>query len=101
MVYCTAEFKAKEGKEHELIKTLKALEEPTRKEEGCIQYVCVKKIESEFAGGEHGGVLMNEIWQSVEIFEKHCQMPYVVKFFEEECLDPSGLVESFNVNLFE
>ena len=35
------------------------------------------------------------------LFEKHCQMPHIVKFFESECLDENGLVEKWNVNLFE
>ncbi len=101
MIYCTAEFKAKEGKEKELFEVLKALEIPTHKEEGCIQYKVMKKIPNKFAEGEHYGILFNEIWESVEIFEKHCQMPYIVEFFEKECLSKDGLVEKYNVNIFE
>ena len=101
MVYCTAEFKAKAGKEEELFKVLQALETPSHKEKGCIQYKVMKKSETDFADGEHFGILFNEIWESKAIFEKHCQMPYIVEFFEKECLDKSGLVEKWNVNLFE
>ena len=101
MIYCTAEFQAKEGKEEELFSVLQALEEPTHKEVGCIQYKVMRKIENPFAPGEHYGILFNEIWESVEIFEKHCQMPYIVEFFERECLSPDGLVEKYNVNIFE
>lgn len=101
MIYCTAEFKAKEGKENELFEVLKALEEPTHKEEGCIQYKVMRKIENPFATGEHYGILFNEAWESIEIFEKHCQMPYIVNFFEKECLSEDGLVEKWNVNIFE
>jgi len=101
MIYCTAEFKAKEGKEEALFNVLQALEEPTHKEQGCIQYKVMKKIANPFAQGEHYGILFNEIWESVEIFEKHCQMPYIVEFFQKECLDPNGLVEKYNVNIFE
>lgn len=98
MIYCTAEFKAKE---EALFNVLQALEEPTHQEQGCIQYKVMKKIANPFAQGEHYGILFNEIWESVEIFEKHCQMPYIVEFFQKECLDPNGLVEKYNVNIFE
>ncbi|MBU1659776.1 antibiotic biosynthesis monooxygenase [bacterium] len=101
MVYCTAEFKAKEGKEDELFQILKALEIPTHKENGCIEYKVMRKINNPFAQGKHYGILFNEIWESVEVFERHCQMPYIVDFFEKECLSEIGLVENYNVNLFQ
>ncbi len=101
MIYCTAEFKAKKGKEDELFQTLKALEIPTHKESGCIQYKVMKKLPNKFAEGVHHGILFNEIWESLEAFEEHCQMPYIVEFFEKECLNENGLVEKYNVNIFE
>jgi len=101
MIYCTAEFKAKKGKEKELFEVLKALEEPTHKEKGCIQYKVMQKVQNPYATGEHFGILFNEIWESVEIFEKHCKMPYIVEFFQKECQNPEGLVEKYNVNIFE
>jgi len=101
MVYCTAEFKAKKGKENELFEVLKALEIPTHKENGCIQYKVMRKAKTPFATGEHFGILFNEIWESKDIFEKHCQMSYITGFFEKECLSENGLVEKWNVNLFE
>lgn len=100
-VYCTAEFKAKEGREEELFNALKALEKPTHEEAGCVQYKVMKKIENKFAEGEHYGILMNEIWESVQAFEEHCQMPYIANFFEKECLSESGSAEKWNVNLFQ
>ncbi len=100
MIYCTAEFKAKEGKEEELFKVLQALEEPTHKEPGCIQYKVMRKIENQYAQGEHYGILFNEIWESIEAFEEHCQMPYIVEFFENECAAADGLAEKWNVNIF-
>lgn len=36
VVYCTAEFRAKAGREDELFNKLQALEELTHKEDGCI-----------------------------------------------------------------
>lgn len=101
MIYCTAEFKAKPGKEEELFKVLQALEIPTHKEKGCIQYKVMRKKENQYAPGVHYGILFNEIWESIEIFEKHCNMPYITEFFEKECLSEDGLVEKFNVNIFE
>ena len=100
-VYCTAEFQAKEGREKELFNALQALEKVTREEEGCIQYKVMKKISNEFAQGEHYGILMNEIWKSVEDFEEHCQKPYIVDFFESHCVSDKGSAQKWNVNLFE
>lgn len=101
MIYCTAEFKAKEGKEEELFKVLQALEEPTHKEAGCIQYKVMKKIEHKYAQGKHYGILFNEIWASIEAFEEHCEMPYIVDFFQTQCMNEDGLVEKWNVNIFK
>lgn len=101
MIYCTAEFKAKIGKEEELFGTLQALETPTHQESGCIAYKVMKKVESPFATGEHYGILFNETWASLEAFEAHCQMPYIVEFFQKECLSEDGLVEKYNVNIFK
>lgn len=101
MIYCVAQFKAKAGKEDELFEVLKALEEPTHKESGCIQYKVMRKLDNPYATGEHYGILFNEIWESVEIFEKHCNMPYIVEFFQRECQSPDGLVEKYSVNIFE
>ena len=100
-VYCTAEFQAKVGREEELFNALQALEEPTREEKGCVQYKVMRKIANEFAKGEHYGILMNEIWISVEAFEKHCKKPYVVEFFESQCVSQDGSAQIWNVNLFE
>jgi len=100
-VYCTAEFKAKEGREDELFNALKALEKPTHEEEGCVQYKVMRKIENEFAQGEHYGILMNEIWANEQAFEEHCQMPYIANFFESQCVSDLGSAAKWNVNLLK
>lgn len=103
-VYCTAFFEAKEGREEELFNALKGLEEETHKEKGCIQYKVMKCIENEFSAGEFGkkyNILFNEIWESVEDFNKHNQSDHVIKFFNTECVEETGSALSWNVNLFE
>ena len=100
VVYCTAEFRAKVGREDELFNKLQALEEITHKEDGCIQYKVMKKFDHKYAGGNHGGILFNEIWASEEDFEKHCENKHIVDFFQNECIDENGSVSKWNVNVF-
>jgi quinol monooxygenase YgiN len=101
MVYCIAEFKAKEGREDELFGILQGLEEETHKEKGCIQYKVMRKITNEFAGGESKGIIFNEIWETVEDFNVHNKADHITEFFTEQCLKETGSAESWNVNLFE
>lgn len=45
-------------------------------------------------------IVFNEVWASVEAFERHCQKSYIVEFFENECLDENGIVEEYNVSVY-
>ena len=100
VLYCTAEFTPKEGREEELFNKLKALEEETHKEKGCIQYIVMKKFDHKYGAGTHGGILFNEIWASEEDFENHCENKHIVDFFQNECIDENGSASSWNVNVF-
>lgn len=103
-VYCTAFFKAKEGRSEELFDILKGLEEETHKEKGCIQYKVMKCIDNQFSEGKFGkeyNILFNEIWETVEDFNAHNQAAHITEFFTEQCLKNTGSAESWNVNLFE
>lgn len=100
-LYCTAEFKAKKGREGELFNALQALEEETHKEDGCIFYKVMKKVDNECATGEHMGILFNEIWESHETFIKHNKSQHIQDFFQKECLSENGSAEKWNVNVFE
>ncbi|TLP39305.1 putative quinol monooxygenase [Arcobacter arenosus] len=99
-IYCIASFKAKEGKEQELLKTLQSLEPQTTREDGCIQYIVTKHIEHPNAMGKSFPIVFNEIWESKEAFELHCNKPYITNFFETHCVDKNGLVEDFNVCVY-
>jgi quinol monooxygenase YgiN len=99
-VYCIASFKAKEGKEAELFKTLQALEPETLREDGCIQYIITKHISHPNAQGDSLPLVLNEIWASKEDFEQHCAKEYIVNFFQTHCVDSKGLVEKFNVCVY-
>ena len=96
-LYCIASFKAKEGKETQLFQILQALEPLTLREDGCIQYIVTKHISHPNAQGESLPIVFNEIWASKEAFEEHCNKPYIVKFFQEQCISSDGLVEKFNI----
>ncbi len=99
-IYCIASFKAKEGKEQELLETLQGLEPQTTREDGCIQYIVTKHIEHPNAMGKSFPIVFNEIWESKEAFELHCNKPYITNFFETQCVDKNGLVEDFNVCVY-
>ena len=100
ILYCIAQFTAKEGKSDALFKTLKALEPDTLREEGCISYRVTKQIQNKFAEGASMPIVFNESWASVEAFEKHCQRKGIVDFFEKECLAEDGLVAAYNVTAY-
>ena len=99
-IYCIASFKVKEGKEQELLEVLKALEPNTTREDGCIQYIVTKHIEHPNAMGKSFPIVFNEIWESKEAFELHCNKPYIANFFQTHCVDEDGFVEDFNVCVY-
>jgi len=100
ILYCIAQFRAKEGKEEALFEVLKALEPDTLREEGCLRYRVTRHIENPFATGESMPIVFNEAWASVEDFERHCQREGIVAFFEKECLSEEGLVAAYNVTAY-
>lgn len=99
-IYCIASFKAKEGKEKELFETLQALEPKTLREDGCIQYIVTKHISNPYATGNSFPIVFNEIWESKEAFELHCNKDYIANFFQSQCVDENGLVADFNVCVY-
>ena len=99
-LYCIASFRAKEGKEQELLETLRALEPITNAEKGCIQYIVTKHYEHPNATGKSYPIVFNEIFESKEDFESHCNQPYITDFFETHCVKEDGLVEDFNVCVY-
>jgi quinol monooxygenase YgiN len=66
-----AEFKAQEGKEAEALATLMALVEPTRHDEGFINYSLHVK------NGDPGAFLFYENWASEEDLDKHSATPHL------------------------
>jgi len=99
-LYCIASFQAKEGKERELFEVLQALEPNSLREEGCLQYIVTRHIANAFAQGESYPIVFNEIWESVDAFEAHCQRQEIVNFFERHCIDETGLVAAYNVAVY-
>jgi len=100
MIYCIAEFEAKEGRADELFNALKQLEKETRVEQGCIQYIVMRKILNNYAKGDHKGIIFNEIWETEQDFNAHNESNHVQKFFKEQCLNENGSTLSWNVNCF-
>jgi quinol monooxygenase YgiN len=99
-IYCIASFKAKKGKEEKLLKVLQSLEPKTLREDGCIQYIVTKQIAHPNATGKSFPIVFNEIWESKEAFELHCNKKYITDFFQKECVDKDGLVKDFNVCVY-
>lgn len=75
-VTVVARFKAKPGKEEMLKKELVGLLEPSRADEGCINYNLHQGIE------DPGLFIFYENWQSRELLKKHSVNPHLVAFRE-------------------
>jgi quinol monooxygenase YgiN len=69
-----AEMLAKPGMEDELKRRLLSLIEPTRKEEGCVQYDLHQST------NEPGRFVFYENWRSREALERHLQSPHLLAF---------------------
>ena len=69
-----AEMQAKPGKEDDLRRTLQALIEPTRQEEGCVQY------DLHVHSSNPGRVVFYENWTSQEHLDRHAASAHLQKF---------------------
>ena len=69
-----AELKAKPGKEEELRRAALALIEPTRQEEGCVQY------DLHVHTGDPGRFVFYENWASREHLERHAASAHLKAF---------------------
>ena len=74
LISVVAEIKAKPGKEEELRKALLALVEPTRKEEGFVQY------DLHVHTDDPGRYVFYENWVSLEHLERHRAAPHLLAF---------------------
>jgi len=99
-IYCIAQFKPKPNCHDELFKVLQSLEPNTLREDGCVQYVVTQQIKSPYAEGASYPIVFNEIWQSLNAFEAHCQRKEIQAFFETYCLAETGLAEAWNVCIY-
>jgi quinol monooxygenase YgiN len=70
-----AELKARPGKEDEARQLLLTLLEPTRREQGCIQYDLHEVV------GAPGHFLFYENWQSREALDAHLKSPHFMSAF--------------------
>jgi len=100
-LYCIAQFTPKEGLDDVLFARLKALEPDSLREDGCIMYRATKKIDHVLAPGESMPIVMHEVWESTEAFEKHCQREEIVEFLETECISGEGMVAAYNVTAYK
>ena len=69
-----AEMSAKPGREADLCQELLKLIEPTRAEEGCVQYDLHEGSE------EPGRFVFYENWRSKDDLERHLQTPHLTGF---------------------
>ena len=99
-VYVIAQFKAKPGKEQALFNTLKALEPDSYREEGCIQYTVTRQIDHECTTRNDYSIVFNEVWATSEDLTAHCKRQQIVDFFENEVVNPNGLVEDAIVTAY-
>ena len=99
-VYCIAQFQPKPGQEQALFAVLQGLEPNTLREDGCLQYIVTRHVQSPFAGGESFPLVFNEIWRDMASFEAHCQRAEIKGFFERYCLADDGLAANWNVCIY-
>ncbi|GGW53762.1 putative quinol monooxygenase [Alishewanella tabrizica] len=99
-VYCIAQFLPKAGQEAALFKVLQQLEPNTLREDGCLQYIVTRQIQSPFAEGKSFPIVFNEIWADLASFEAHCQRSGIKQFFEQYCLAENGLAAEWNVCIY-
>lgn len=69
-----SKLRAVPGKEEALYEECRKLLEPTRKEEGCINYDMFRSIE------EPGTFMFYENWENRPLFEQHMQSPRLAEF---------------------
>lgn len=74
MLTVVAEMTAKPGQEEALKQQLIALVEPTRKEEGCVQY------DLHIATDRPGSFVFYENWTSAEALERHSKSAHLTAF---------------------
>ena len=86
-----AEMKAKPGKEEELRKAVMALVEPSRKDEGCVQY------DLHIHTNDPGRFVFYENWTSAELLAKHAASPHLTAFGElsKDLLAEPARVETY------
>ena len=77
-----AKLKVKPGADEQLFEACRKLAEPTRAEEGCINYDMHRSIED-------GTIMFYENWTTKPLWEQHMNSPHLSKFSEET----EGMVE--------
>jgi quinol monooxygenase YgiN len=90
-----AEVRAKRGKESELREVLAGLVEPTRKEDGCVQYIF--HVDNQ----DPGHFLFYETWKSMAHLEAHRASPHLRAFAarkEELLAEPLRVVLATRVS---
>ena len=91
-IVCVAQFKAKDGKDEELLAALHSLIPATRAEKGNIRYELNQAIE------DPRTITFIEKFASQEAFDFHCNTAYIKGFFETV---PPKLVETVVVTLYK
>ncbi len=78
-----AKLKAKSGSEEELYEEARKLVEPTRAEEGCINYDMHRSVE------DPGLFMFYENWENRPLWEQHMESPHLQEFSgrQEELCD--------------
>jgi quinol monooxygenase YgiN len=84
-----AHIRAQAGKEDELRQALLGLVDPTRKEDGCVQYDLHEET------GEPGRFVFYENWTSREHLDRHLATPHLTGFaarVSELCSEPPQIL---------
>ena len=89
LLFISAAFRARPGKETELRDALTALLRPTRAEPGCLTYDLHEGL------GDPARLMMFETWESQAAIDGHMKSPHVQKFaprVDGLCSEPPQIV---------
>ena len=87
-----ARFKAKEGKETDVLRAITSLIAPTKAEEGCINYDLHR------AQNDPGLFVLYETWRNRQDLDSHLATPYLQAFLEQA---PELLAEPVDISFWD
>lgn len=97
IIYCVANFVAKEGYKETLARELALLIPETVSEPGCLKYELTEEISYSGSDGDSWDLSLIECWRTRDDFDSHCNSDYIRHFFN---VTAKEYVEKSDVRLY-